>query len=432
MSIIRENQIRQIREEDNRLRKIVLNREKQGIKNYDENIKPVEILDTTIVDENKGSVQKFLNFLNELYLRLYIIANESKQFKETFSNTKGSEYRKYIELLNIVKPFNMWENLMTTYTNPALNETTREGIKKDLQKVTPFVININEYLDETIKDLCNIWMSKSGLISDDQLFDKVFEMHDQEYYSMGEAEKEKYRRTNIEDLKEIDVDLLLKEHIESNAFYEIVLSQIESDRLEPITKEQVVLQIGRILNDIYAENRSVTLYKNLVSYFSDTELPELAPKPSTTYDVTFKKKYDELESMTGNIEREQQIGAYNTSEMKKYYEELDKQERQQKKYNKALKKYRLKQRIKAEEQAGEGEEKEEIEPEGEEDEEEVEMPPPPLFGQFVGQMGPYQGEGKPKKGRRKYIKKNTMKRQTRPALGFNDEGNEMFYSSESN
>ena len=146
MSIIRENQIRQIRDEDNRLRKIVFGREKQGIKNYDENIKPVEILDTTIVDENKGSVQRFLNFLNELYLRLYVIENEGKQFKETFSNTKGSEYRKYIELLNIVKPFNMWENLMTTYTNPALNQTTREGIKKDLQKITPFVVNINKFL----------------------------------------------------------------------------------------------------------------------------------------------------------------------------------------------------------------------------------------------------------------------------------------------
>jgi hypothetical protein len=432
MSIIRENQIRQIREEDNRLRKIVLNREKQGIKNYDENIKPVEILDTTIVDENKGSVQKFLNFLNELYLRLYIIENEAKQFKETFSNTKGSEYRKYIELLNIVKPFNIWENLMTTYTNPTLNETTREGIKKDLQKVTPFVISINKFLDETIKNLCDIWMAKKGLISDDQLFDKVYTQKTVEYYNMDEAGREKYKRKNVEDLKEIDVDLLLKEHIESNSFYEIVLSQMENDTLEPITKEQVVLQIGRILNDIYAENRSIILYRKLVSYFSDTELPELAPKPSTTYDVTFKKKYDELESMTGNIEREQQIGSYNTSEMKQYYEELDRQERQQKEYNKALKKYRLKQRIKAEEQAGEGEEKEEPEPEGEEDEEEVAMPPPPLFGQFVQQLGPVQGEGKPKKGRRKYVKKNTMKRQTRPALGFNDEANEMFYSSESN
>jgi hypothetical protein len=407
MSIIRQNQIRQIREEDNRLRKIVFDRTKAGIQSYAQNIKPVGVLDTSLIDANKGEVDKFLYFLNELYQRLYIIDNQGKQFIETFTNARGNEYRKYLELLNIVKPFTMWEKLMKTYTDPALNQTTREGINKDLIKVVPYIKNITNMLYDTINQLCVIWQVKKGLMGYNTGFHRIFTQMTIEYGSMSKEEQEEYEIKEMKKLLATDPDLLLKEHIESYALYKVILDQIEKNNLGIITKEPIVLEITKVITELYRKHDSITLYKSLLSYFKDADLPELAPTPSTVYDVNFKKKYDELESMNGlMVDAENEAGMERNREINEYDKAVEEAKQTQEAYNKGLQKYRLRQRIKKDYAAELGEEKADEPEEPEED-----------FYDAVG-------EGKPKKGRKKNIK-----RQTKPALGFNDANNEMFYSS---
>ena len=86
MSIIRENQIKQIREEDNRIRKIVFDRYKATTQNYIENVKPPQVLDENIVTSNKKSVMELINSINLLIIKLNILENDANEFMDVLGN----------------------------------------------------------------------------------------------------------------------------------------------------------------------------------------------------------------------------------------------------------------------------------------------------------------------------------------------------------
>ena len=310
MSILRERQIRQILDDENILKRQVIGREKAQIKDYEENIKPPQIIDNKIVETNNQEVNNLISFLNELYSRLKLIENNHSEFIDTFSNNKGNEYRKYLALLNIVKPFNLWEKLMNLMINPSVNIITKEQIQDKIQYLTPYLKQIIDSLDDTIKHLCYIFLGKfkvgidatgkfnyfrakddeNAVIDDATLFNGIFN----EIYDDDDTD-----RKDVRELKKIDPSLI-REHIEAVALYKIILRQIEQNNLTPITKQLVAYEITDIIKSIDMNFRlHPELNEWLKSLFKDTEIPELSPYFKGNYG-DFLNRYDELQAMNGH------------------------------------------------------------------------------------------------------------------------------------
>lgn len=292
MSIIRENQIRQILDDENILKRQIISRQLRGIRNYEENIKPPQVMDLKIVDENKSKINTFVQLVNELYLRLKVITYEHTQFIETFTNKRGGEYRKYIELLNIKKPFDLWEEIMTTYINPKINQITREQIINNLQKISSYVEKIINYLEQITYSLCAMYLNENNLISDEELYFEVYKKR------VTDVEK---ISGEIKELEQIDTELLLKEHIETLAFYKCISRSINTNKIEPLNKQEIAFEIAQIINEIYVKYPYEELNKYLIGLFRGTELPELAPYFRRGFD-DFRDRFDELEAMEGTAE----------------------------------------------------------------------------------------------------------------------------------
>lgn len=410
MSIIRENQIRQILDDENILKRQVIDREKRGIRNYEENIKPPQILDTKIIDENKGKINNLLSYLNTVYLRLRFV--DEGQFLEILADLKKNEYRKYIELLNIVKPFQLWEQIMIEYTDPKLNQTTREQIKSNIQKLSSYIDEICVNISKIITCLCAIWLSNHGIKSpgvpyvpfmdDRDLFETIFD--NKQYDSTKPIERE----ARISLAKKIDSEVLLREHIEALAFYKCIQKNIKENKLVPLTKDEIAFEISQIINNIYIRFRNGYLNNQIIKIFKDTNLPELVPYFRQGYN-SFKEYERELNSMRGEDVRE------------------------------------------------EGEEKEGEEKEGEPEEYELDLnlpeayemihappPPPQLLGRHppelqalregaqtpeeVREAMEFAGEGKPnrRRGRGRKNKHPTVKGVRQP-IDFDDEANDNYY-----
>lgn len=292
MSIIRENQIREILDDENILKRQIISRQMRGIRNYEENIKPPQVMDLRIVDENKSKINTFVQLVNELYLRLKVITYEYTQFIETFTNRKGSEYRKYIELLNIKKPFDLWEEITTTYINPKINQITREQIINNLQKISSYVEKVTNYLEHITYSLCAMYLYRNDLISNVDLYFEVFQKRITDEERISEE---------IRDLEQIDTKLLLKEHIESLAFYKCISRSINTNKIEPLTRQEIAFEIAQIINEIYVKYPYEELNKYLIGLFRGTELPELTPYFRKGFD-DFRDRFDELEAMEGMAE----------------------------------------------------------------------------------------------------------------------------------
>jgi len=428
MSIIRERQIKQIRDEDNRIRKIVYDREKQGIKDYEENIKPSSVLDVALIPVYNGKIQEILTFLNEVYIRTNLIVSNEDELTDVLGNTKGSEYRKYISLINIVKPFGLWEKLMNDYVKPETNEKLRETIINGVQKLTPYLNKIIPNLIEVNDKILSYMLFQDGEISEGTLTSILF---GSDIDSLEPGTKEyKYIKDVLKKFSVVNMDQILKEQIEAVAFYRAMNNQIVKGNLRPITKEEITFEILEQIREITINYDNSGLTNEIIAMFKNTEIPSLAPYfKGSRQDLD--EKFNELDAMAGMAE-ERRLARIEAEEAAAAEEE--------------------------EEGEGEGEEKEDAGLIGESEEESEEEPEEDDEGIFreVGRrrqnfllnpeverqeavrqerirriLGQRRGEGKPKKGRRKYIKKNTLKRQTKPAIGFNDENNEMFYSSES-
>jgi hypothetical protein len=295
MSIIRENQIREIRGETNRLQKIIYDREKSNITDYEENIVPVNILDEKIVDENKGKVDKFIRLVNALYSRLSLIDKSSSDFYETFSNTKSNEYRKYIELLNIVEALSQWNNLMNEYTNINTNSNTREKLILNLQKITPFINEICDYLYENIIQLCVVYLYKIGEIGDVEAHKYIYKVSANEHKSFE----------NMQIVEGIEPEPLLKSHIVCLAFYRVVRHQLKTDNLNEIGKNEIAFEISQILNEMKVKFSSIRLEKLLLKQFKGTVIPELSPYFTAGFDG-FSRRFNEIESMQGGESEEEE------------------------------------------------------------------------------------------------------------------------------
>lgn len=288
MSIIRENQIRQILDDENILKRQIISRQSRGIRNYEENIKPPQVMDLRIVDENKSKINTFVQLVNELYLRLKVLSYENTQFVETFTNRKGSEYRKYIELLNIKKPFDLWEEITTTYTNPRINQITREQIENNLQKISTYVEQTINFLKNLISIICAIYLNVNDLISDRQFYIELRRNYEKLFMEP-------------EELIKIDTKLLLKEHIETLAFYNCISRSIRTNKIEPLNKSEIAYEIAQIIDEIYIKYPYMELKNYLIGLFKGTELPELAPYFKSGFDY-FKDRFRELEAMEGRAE----------------------------------------------------------------------------------------------------------------------------------
>lgn len=429
MSIIRENQLRQIREEDNRLRKIVFEREKRGIKDYEENIKPPQVIDTKIVDENSGKTRTFLDYLNNLYIRLNLIENNQAEFINIFRNTKDNEYRKFRELINIVKPFNLWDDLIKVYINPATNEMTREEIRGNIQKLTPFLKKNIEYLFDNIEHF-------TAIFECDILKDDVVKNYNQQYEDGTISERRKdqlikyykyilninmYERIydgkfdeddpanvkDLENLKLIDAEVELAPFIEITALLQLIDNEIEKGSLKPITKQDVAYEIAQVINKIYTKFGNADLNNRIIKLFKGTTLPELAPFFRNGYG-DFTERFNELDAMAGLLGEEKEPEeepeepeegipdlllpeAYENPEARRVAERRMRAEERQ----------RLEERRRR-------------------------PPTPDEEDQDVIDAREYAGEGKPK-GRRRANKKK-FEKTSKPAIAYNDENNEMFYN----
>jgi hypothetical protein len=262
MSILRERQIKQILDDENILKRQVLDREKAQIKDYQETIKPPEVLDSVIVDNNRTNVNKFINKVNQLYIRLRVL-RDSNEFFDTLMNTKGNEYRKYISLLNINEYYTDWENLMTEYTNLRLNQITKENIKINLLKIQPYVEEIVRILSKNIEVICNIWKYQQGFITVDTLFRTSIDL---DKFPREFTEKEEFKF--IDNLKAVNSNQLLLEHIETLAFFQVLNMQFKQNNYDFIQKSTIAYEITSIVNQIQIQTGSKALGKTLLAKYN--------------------------------------------------------------------------------------------------------------------------------------------------------------------
>jgi hypothetical protein len=284
MSIIRENQLRQIREEDNNYKKRVLDMMKQQIKDYQENIMSVPIIDDKEVDLNLSKTDIFTKYLNDLYIKIRQPDIVLKIFPES------GELQKYINLLDIYKPFEEWNNLISSYNDTNLNIYTREQIKNGFQKMVVYLNKICDFFNDIIEQLMQFVLESKGVITETEL---------NQYFTT------KYKgldliAPNVKKtlFKTKSIGYLLKIHIESLAFFNNIKNDINNNKFQPLSKQSIAYEITKILENIYVKNKDANIKKYLMDLFKETEIPTLSPFFKKGYE-DFENRFNELDSMGG-------------------------------------------------------------------------------------------------------------------------------------
>lgn len=417
MSILRENQIKQILDDENILKRQVIDRERGQIKDYQESIKPPEILDVELVNSNKNAVKNFISKINELYLRLRVL-RESNQFIDTLTNSKGNDYRKFISLLNIEPYFIEWENLMSEYTNIKLNQVTKENMKSNLQKIEPFIDEIIRILEKNINSITGIWRFQNNQITDKQLFREY--VKSDKFINLTEQKETEI----IQEMLNIDTILLLMEHIESLAFFKEIQRQYKANNYNYMNKADIAYSIIEIINEIQRETRSVKLTNKLKEKYSNL-LPELSPYFKRGINE-FHDAFEELDAMDGHIDaeiaEEKEDAGSDVEDLAipegyaGLFPEIGRQRRNQlldpeEEREQVVRRQMIERRRRADE--------------------ERRRAPTPEQDEDVRDALEYAGEGKPKnkkKGRRTQIKKVlTNGEKQKPSINFDDENNDEYY-----
>jgi hypothetical protein len=328
--IIRQNQIRQIRDEDNYYKAQAFQKTKAFVKGFTQNIIPAQVVDTALVSKSKGGVNNLILLLNEIYNRLRIFDENDREFTSVLSNSAGSEYRKFISLINVVKIFQMWEELVNDYINPKINESTREGIRNNFQKISSYLKNITNYLKDLILEVCYIYdykiLSKDIADGEDldilkidlynyiypnspirKIIDKKDDEEDDEEEDDNNIKRSKFEE-KINDLKEIvDSDTLIKSLIESLGFFNEIEKQIKSNNFKNIDKSELAFSIIAVINSVYTEFKNLQLQNDLIDLFEGMELPLVAPFFNSGFG-TFKRNLEELDAMEGKTEPAEPVG----------------------------------------------------------------------------------------------------------------------------
>lgn len=305
MSILRERQIQEILDSDNFFNRIVLERQKAHIKDYEENIKRPQVLDTSIVATNKNKINDFITLLNNLLIRLKSFDLNLAEELTVFSNKNRSEYRKFLTELNITKPFQLWEDLMNEYTKPGLNEQTKESILIGLQKILPYLKTIINYSEKEILSLSYIVAYSEDNEHGDKIIDKDELFH--LYMDYDYDEYDEYNREIIDLLTNINAINIIVPFIESCAFYRCVENAIEKNRLQPLTKQDIAFDISQIINEISLKSDyegDDIVVRVIADKFNDSELPDLVPYFRAGRDA-FTERFRELDSMNGRTENSQ-------------------------------------------------------------------------------------------------------------------------------
>jgi len=325
---IRENQIRQIQEEDNRLKKIILERMRQANKDYVNNKVVPQIIDETIVNTSKTEARNFIDLINEL---LIIFASfdggSQKELFSTYANRNRSEFRKLQNAISIVKPMRMWEDFIKKYTSPKVNVSTRELMVQEFIKILPFVSQLCDYLLDNVFYISKMYQyrlykdvfeleKEDGFITEeeykkqkDMFLDNVIKYIIETDLSGFSAEEIKQYK---DDVNSTNYALLLTNLILALAFYRNLKRQIEKNLYNNITKSDIVFEVAQILKDILLEFNDPKLYNYIITdVFKDSEIPELSPFFQNNRDE-FGKLLDELDDMQGienvmpNIEARQE------------------------------------------------------------------------------------------------------------------------------
>jgi hypothetical protein len=305
MDILRDRQIKEILDLDNFFKRIVIQRTKAGVQDYVQNKTEPQILNNTVADNNKKTVNDFLNDLNNLYVVLTIFNQDVEEFIGTLRNKNRGEYKKFMNLINIVKPFQIWTQLMDEYINPSINLITKENILNNLQKLLPFLSGVNNLLLGDVKDMSYIVANDTDLppdelgisypvISEQQLYGYFF---DGNYYDEDNDDARKIMKL----IKEIKALEILPNMIECLAFYRCVYNAITNNKLKPLSKSEIAYEIAQVLNEIYVSAdyayRDVVINK-ISEKIGGVDFPELAPYFRAGFNK-FKKYFDELDALAG-------------------------------------------------------------------------------------------------------------------------------------
>jgi len=286
MSILRKQQIQQVLDDENIIKRQVLNRVNSALKGYKESVLPAQIIDNDIVDNNKRDVNNFISLINELYLILR--HTEDKLFELLTGHP--SEYRRYLQLLNITKYYVTWEALMKEYSNFNLNYSTKDELKKNLIKIEAYVQEIDRLLEKNIIVLCNIWVYTHIGGPTYMLKSIITNLHadadatEEEIYNYVA-----YLEKKISGINSIQ---LLKEHIETRAFFMVLHKQHKSNKYGSVSADDIAFEITGIIKTISSTTQSKHLERILIHSF-DRLLPEIAPYYTEGYD-DFKEQRDEL------------------------------------------------------------------------------------------------------------------------------------------
>ena len=286
MSILRKQQIQQVLDDENIYKRQVLSRINTALKGYQQSVLPAQIIDVDIVDNNKRSILNFVSMINELYLILR--HTEDKLFELLTGHP--SEYRRYLTLLNITKYYTAYEQLMKEYNNLNLNMSTKDQMKNNLTKIESYATEIIRLLKKNISILSTIWLFQFNGQSIERLMTIAPNLRTEEHMILEDIhrlyEKIKHKVLSIDSIQ------LLKEHIETLAFFLVLDKQYQRNKYDSVTADDISFEITAIIKEIRMGTGNRDLELILTRSF-DKLLPEIAPYFKNGFDQ-FKEQRDEL------------------------------------------------------------------------------------------------------------------------------------------
>jgi len=151
---LRRNQVREVLDEFKNIRKIVFERQKQSVKQFDDNAKPKTMRDTEAeISVDKGLEQMKIVLNKKVQTLDYFISNINS-FKgfDPKSTTKNERVRETLtSITNYGDVLTAYNNIVRAYTKQGLSDTSKMIIQTKFQEIDPelkaLIFGMNEVLN---------------------------------------------------------------------------------------------------------------------------------------------------------------------------------------------------------------------------------------------------------------------------------------------
>lgn len=303
----RKEELEEFRDLNNKInRQVVMN---YKINQDSENRVQSGVLDTKIASEGKTDIDTIVGIAKNLSYSLTILLRDKEILFNMLSVKNIEPYKKFMNSLNIAKPFGLWNNICDNLIGKRTNTTTIHELMKPLNnnfsyfevlcdKLAIFIniliicLEIQDTSNETIDDI---------YYGDDEAYLQNY------FYDRYKFITNDYSRDDIDGLRKL-YDLVISSKLDSFdkqsflalSFYELVKDKIQKVELKSITNEDLSVEILENINK-FANDSNIAdkIKKHIAEEFKETDIPELMPYFDKGKDELIKKMRDLQEMELG-------------------------------------------------------------------------------------------------------------------------------------